>query len=209
MPAGAISETARVRSARPPGCSRRQCRRCAKPAWRRSAPRGRGRAEEPAGQRAPGLRPRPGRDGPPGHRRQTQIFRCPLCLSPHEYQALVRLAEALPFDIKVCIVAGRGLGDRKLYRLPTEELKFDDVTRCRGNIRPCWLPQPRNSATTARAAPASPGGAPTRSCARASCSTRPSPPCQNPSCCRPSSTAPPCASSNPASPKCPEPFQSR
>ena len=52
----------------------------------------------------------------------------------YEYQALVRLAEALPFDIKVCIVADRGFGDRKLYRLLTEELKFDFVIRFRGNI---------------------------------------------------------------------------
>ncbi len=52
----------------------------------------------------------------------------------YEYQALVRLAEALPFDIKVCIVADRGFGDRKLYRLLTEELKFDYVIRFRGNI---------------------------------------------------------------------------
>jgi hypothetical protein len=52
----------------------------------------------------------------------------------YEYQALVRLAEALPFDIKVCLVADRGFGDRKLYRLLTEELKFDYVIRFRGNI---------------------------------------------------------------------------
>jgi hypothetical protein len=51
-----------------------------------------------------------------------------------EYQALVRLAEALPIGIKVCIVADRGFGDRKLYRLLTEELKFDFVIRFRGNI---------------------------------------------------------------------------
>jgi hypothetical protein len=52
----------------------------------------------------------------------------------YEYQALVRLAEALPIGIKVCIVADRGFGDRKLYRLLTEELKFDYVIRFRGNI---------------------------------------------------------------------------
>lgn len=52
----------------------------------------------------------------------------------YEYQALVRLAEALPLDTKVCIVADRGFGDRKLYRLLTEELKFDFVIRFRGNI---------------------------------------------------------------------------
>ena len=52
----------------------------------------------------------------------------------YECQALVRLAEALPIGIKVCLVADRGFGDRKLYRLPTEELQFDFVIRFRGNI---------------------------------------------------------------------------
>lgn len=52
----------------------------------------------------------------------------------YEYQVLVRLAEALPADIKVCIVADRGFGDQKLYRVLTEELKFDYVIRFRGNI---------------------------------------------------------------------------
>jgi hypothetical protein len=51
-----------------------------------------------------------------------------------EYQALVRLAEALPADTKVCIVADRGFGDQKLYRVLTGELKFDYVIRFRGNI---------------------------------------------------------------------------
>jgi hypothetical protein len=54
--------------------------------------------------------------------------------SGYEYQALVRLADALPADIKVCIVADRGFGDQKLYRVLTEELKFDYVIRFRGNI---------------------------------------------------------------------------
>ena len=52
----------------------------------------------------------------------------------YEYQALVRLADALPADIKVCIVADRGFGDQKLYRFLTEQLKFDYVIRFRGNI---------------------------------------------------------------------------
>jgi hypothetical protein len=52
----------------------------------------------------------------------------------YEYQALVRLAEALPADVKVCVVADRGFGDQKLYRVLTEELKFDYVIRFRGNI---------------------------------------------------------------------------
>src|SRR4029453_12688193 len=51
-----------------------------------------------------------------------------------EYQGLVRLANALPVDIKVCIVADRGFGDQKLYRMLSEELKFDYVIRFRGNI---------------------------------------------------------------------------
>src|SRR6202046_4702233 len=52
----------------------------------------------------------------------------------YEYQALVRLAEALPDGVKVCIVADRGFGDHKLYRVLTEELTFDFVIRFRGNI---------------------------------------------------------------------------
>jgi Transposase DDE domain len=52
----------------------------------------------------------------------------------YEYQALVRLADALPANIKVCIVADRGFGDQKLYRFLTEDLKFDYVIRFRGNI---------------------------------------------------------------------------
>ena len=52
----------------------------------------------------------------------------------YEYQVLVRLADALPADIKVCIVADRGFGDHKLYRVLSEELKFDYVIRFRGNI---------------------------------------------------------------------------
>jgi hypothetical protein len=52
----------------------------------------------------------------------------------YEYQVLVRLAEVLPADVRVRIVADRGFGDRKLYRVLTEELKFDFVIRFRGNI---------------------------------------------------------------------------
>jgi hypothetical protein len=52
----------------------------------------------------------------------------------YEYQVLVCLADALPADIKVCIVADRGFGDQKLYRMLTQELKFDYVIRFRGNI---------------------------------------------------------------------------
>ena len=52
----------------------------------------------------------------------------------YEYQVLVRLAEVLPADVRVRIVADRGFGDHKLYRVLTEELKFDFVIRFRGNI---------------------------------------------------------------------------
>ena len=52
----------------------------------------------------------------------------------HEYQLLVRLADVLPTDIKVCVVADRGFGDRKLYEVLSRELRFDYVIRFRGNI---------------------------------------------------------------------------
>src|SRR6202045_3724970 len=53
----------------------------------------------------------------------------------YEYQVLVWLAEALPADAKVLIVADRGFGDHKLYRVLTDELKFDYLIRFRGNIK--------------------------------------------------------------------------
>ncbi len=53
----------------------------------------------------------------------------------YEYQVLVRLAEILPADVRVRVVADRrGFGDHKLYRVLTEELKFDFVIAFRGNI---------------------------------------------------------------------------
>jgi Transposase DDE domain len=52
----------------------------------------------------------------------------------YEYRILVRLAEALPAGVKVLIVADRGFGDQKLYRVLSEELKFDFLIRFRGNI---------------------------------------------------------------------------
>jgi hypothetical protein len=52
----------------------------------------------------------------------------------YEHRVLVRLAELLPADIKVCVIADRGFGDQKLYKLLTEELCFDYVIRFRGNI---------------------------------------------------------------------------
>ena len=54
--------------------------------------------------------------------------------SLYEHRVLVRLAELLPAETKVCVVADRGFGDRKLYRMLTEELCFDYVIRFRGNI---------------------------------------------------------------------------
>jgi len=54
--------------------------------------------------------------------------------SRYEHRVLVRLAELLPADIKVCVVADRGFGDQKLCRVLTEELYFDYVIRFRGNI---------------------------------------------------------------------------
>lgn len=51
-----------------------------------------------------------------------------------EYRLLVALAEIVPAETRVCIVADRGFGDHKLYRVLTEELKFDYVIRFRGNI---------------------------------------------------------------------------
>jgi hypothetical protein len=54
--------------------------------------------------------------------------------SLYEHRVLVRLAELLPADIKVCVVADRGFGEQKLYRVLTEEVCFDYVIRFRGNI---------------------------------------------------------------------------
>ena len=53
----------------------------------------------------------------------------------YEYQVLGRPAEALPEDIKVCVVADRGFGDHKLYRVLAEEFHFNYITRFRGNIK--------------------------------------------------------------------------
>ena len=52
----------------------------------------------------------------------------------YEHRVLVRLAELLPGETKVCIVADRGFGDQKLYKMLTEDLCFDYVIRFRGNI---------------------------------------------------------------------------
>lgn len=53
----------------------------------------------------------------------------------YENQILMRLAEVLPAAVRVRIVADRGFGDQKLYRMLTDELKFDVVIRFRGNIK--------------------------------------------------------------------------
>jgi hypothetical protein len=55
--------------------------------------------------------------------------------SLYEHRVLVRLAEILPANVTVCIIADRGFGDQNLYRLLTEELHFDYVIRFRGNIK--------------------------------------------------------------------------
>jgi len=51
-----------------------------------------------------------------------------------EYRVLVRLAEMLPAAVRVRIVADRGFGDHKLYRVLTEEPRFDFVIRFRGDV---------------------------------------------------------------------------
>jgi len=53
----------------------------------------------------------------------------------YEDQVLMRLAEVLPAGVRVRIVADRGFGDQKLYRMLTDELRFDFVIRFRGNIK--------------------------------------------------------------------------
>jgi hypothetical protein len=53
----------------------------------------------------------------------------------YEDRVLMRLAEVLPAEVRVRIVADRGFGDQKLYRMLTDELKFDFVIRFRGNIK--------------------------------------------------------------------------
>jgi len=53
----------------------------------------------------------------------------------YEDQVLTRLAEVVPAGVRVRIVADRGFGDQKLYRMLTDELKFDFVIRFRGNIK--------------------------------------------------------------------------
>ncbi len=52
----------------------------------------------------------------------------------YEDQVLQRLAKVLPAGVRVCVVADRGFGDQKLYRMLAEDLKFDFVIRFRANI---------------------------------------------------------------------------
>jgi len=52
----------------------------------------------------------------------------------YEDQVLERLAKVLPAGVRVCVVADRGFGDQKLYRMLAEDLKFDFVIRFRANI---------------------------------------------------------------------------
>jgi hypothetical protein len=54
--------------------------------------------------------------------------------SLYERRVLVRLAELLPADMEVCIVADRGFGDQKLYRFLVDDLRFTYVIRFRGDI---------------------------------------------------------------------------
>ena len=53
----------------------------------------------------------------------------------YEDRVLMRLAAVLPAGVRVRIVADRGFGDQKLYRMLTDQLKFDFVIRFRGNIK--------------------------------------------------------------------------
>ena len=51
-----------------------------------------------------------------------------------EYRLLAQLAESIPAETQVVIVADRGFGDQKLYRALKEEFTFDYVIRFRGEI---------------------------------------------------------------------------
>jgi hypothetical protein len=54
--------------------------------------------------------------------------------SGYEQQLLVRLAELLPAEMRVRIIADRGFASQQLYALLSDQLKFDYVIRMRGNI---------------------------------------------------------------------------
>lgn len=53
----------------------------------------------------------------------------------YEYWIVTRLAELLPTEVKVLLVADRGFGDTKLYGVLKDELHFDYVIRFRCNIK--------------------------------------------------------------------------
>lgn len=53
----------------------------------------------------------------------------------YEYWIVTRLAELLPTEVKVLLVADRGFGYTKLYGVLKDELHFDYVIRFRGNIK--------------------------------------------------------------------------
>jgi hypothetical protein len=52
----------------------------------------------------------------------------------YEDRVLGRLAEVLPCETAVTVLADRGFGDQKLFNLLEHGLGFDDVIRFRGNI---------------------------------------------------------------------------
>jgi len=76
--------------------------------------------------------------------------------SGYEYQVLVRLAEILPANVRVRIIADRGFGDQKLYKMLSEELHFDYLIRFRGNI----MVTDQSGKTQSAAAWVGPGGRP-------------------------------------------------
>jgi len=53
----------------------------------------------------------------------------------YEYWIVTRLAELLPTEVKVLLVADRGFCDARLYGVLKDELHFDYVIRFRGNIK--------------------------------------------------------------------------
>ena len=52
----------------------------------------------------------------------------------YEYQVLVRLADDLLADVRVCIVADGSFGDQNLHRVLSDGLKFSHLIRFHGNI---------------------------------------------------------------------------
>jgi hypothetical protein len=62
--------------------------------------------------------------------------------SRYEHRGLVRLAELLPADIKVCVVADRGFGDQKLYEMHAHRRAVlrlcDPLPRQHRRHRPHW-----------------------------------------------------------------------